>query len=318
MFRTAIPGVCALLLLASLSVSGSAAQPVVPATFRADGQMVLVPVTVTDHNGKTIEGLRAQDFTVFDDEAPQQIASFSSDDAPCSVGLVLDISGSMRYALDITKGIAQAFLTASNPEDEFLMLTVSSVPDADSKFTTQVEALAQDVQATTPGGMTALLDTVYLGLNRMRKATRPRKALLILSDGMDNQSRYSKRELMRLALETDVQVYTILVDGIPGSSGGGAPFVPSMVAKPGQQAAERQGPLTLKELSEKTGGLYFHVRNTSDGAEAGASVARALRNEYLIGYRAPDSKEAGKWHRIQVKSKVPKLHVYARSGYYSQ
>jgi Ca-activated chloride channel family protein len=280
--------------------------------------MVLIPVNVTDHDGKTLTDLQARDFSIFDDRAQQRIASFSSEDAPCSVGVVLDISGSMRVALDATKSIAQAFLKASNPDDEFLMLTVSSLPVDRSKFSSQVEALAQDIQAATPGGMTALLDTVYLGLNRMRTSSRPRKSLLILSDGMDNQSRYTKRELMRLALETDVQVYTILVDGIPGSPGGGAPFVPSMVAKPWQQAAERQGPMTLKELSEKTGGLYSHIRNSSEGAEVAASFARALRSEYVIGYRAPHSGESGKWHQVQVRSTVPKSRIYARSGYYAQ
>jgi Ca-activated chloride channel homolog len=225
----------------------------------------------------------------------------------------------MRYALATTKRIAEVFLKASNPEDEFLMLTVSSVPDGDSKFTTETEALAQNVQATAPGGMTALLDTVYLGLNRMRKATRPRRALLILSDGMDNQSRYSKRELMRLALESDVQVYTILVDGLSGSSSSSAaPYVPSMVAKPWQRAAEREGPLTLQELAEKTGGLYFHARNDAEGADAAARAARALRNEYVIGYHPPSSGPTGKWHRVQVKSSVPKARIFARSGYYAQ
>ncbi len=318
MFGFTIPRLCGVALVCAVFVTDLQAQRLLPTTFQSNSAMVLIPVNITDRDGKTIQGLRAEDFTVFDEQAPQQIASFSSEDAPCSVGLVLDISGSMRYALTTTKRIADVFLKASNPEDEFLMLTVSSVPDADSRFTTETEALAQDVQATTPGGMTALLDTVYLGLNRMRKATRPRRALLILSDGMDNQSRYSKRELMRLALETDVQVYTILVDGLTGASAGPGPFVPSMAAKPWQQASEREGPQTLKELSEKTGGLYFHVRNDAEGAEAAARAARALRNEYIIGYRAPNSGASGKWHRVQIKSTVPKARIFARSGYYAQ
>jgi Ca-activated chloride channel homolog len=318
MFGFTIPRLCGVTFACAVFLPGLQAQRLVPAAFQINSAMVLIPVNITDGDGKTLQGLRAQDFTIFDEKAPQQIASFSSEDAPCSVGLVFDTSGSMRYALSTTKRIAEVFLKASNPEDEFLMLTVSSVPEADSRFTTESEALAQDVQATRAGGMTALLDTVYLGLNRLHKATRPRRALLILSDGMDNQSRYSKRELMRLAFESDVQVYTILVDGIPGSSGGAALLVPSMVAKPGQQAAERQGPQTLQELSEKTGGLYLRVRNDAEGAEAATRFARTLRNEYIIGYRAPNSGPSGKWHRVQVKSKVPKARIFARSGYYAQ
>lgn len=318
MLGLTIPRLCGVAFACAVFVTDLAAQRLLPTTFQSNSAMVLIPVNITDRDGKTIQGLRAENFTVFDEQAPQQIASFSAEDAPCSVGLVLDISGSMRYALSTTKRIADGFLKASNPEDEFLMLTVSSIPDADSGFTTEAEALAQDVQATRAGGMTALLDTVYLGLNRMRKATRPRRALVILSDGMDNQSRYSKRELLRLALESDVQVYTILVDGIGGFSAGAGPYVPSMVAKPWQQAAQREGPDALKELSEKTGGLFFHVRSDAEGAEAAARTARALRNEYIIGYRAPNSASSGKWHRVQVKSTVPKARIFARSGYYAQ
>ena len=97
-----------------------------PAAFRSDTHMVLVPVTVTDHNGKTIEGLRAKNFNILEDQVPQPIVSFTAEDAPCSVGLVLDISGSMRNSLDAAKGVAQAFFEAANPQDEFLLLTVST------------------------------------------------------------------------------------------------------------------------------------------------------------------------------------------------
>ncbi len=166
--------------------------------------------------------------------------------------------------------------------------------------------------------MTALIDTVYLGLNRMRKAKHPRRALLILSDGMDNYSRYSKGELMRVALEADVQIYTIIVgDGSGGSSTGGIPFRPSLIGKPIDQVRERQGPLLLEELSDKTGGLHFHARSDTEAKEAAIKAGRALRNEYVIGYQPPSSGATGKWHQVRVKSNVPKVNVYARNGYYA-
>jgi Ca-activated chloride channel homolog len=289
-----------------------------PAAFRTSAQMVLVPVTVTGHNGKTIEGLRAKDFSIFEDRVAQQIVSFTAEDAPCSVGLILDISGSMRNALDSAKGVAHSFLETANPEDEFLLLTVSSQPDAVSNFTTDVANLEGSIERTSPGGMTALIDTVYLGLNQMRKAHQPRRALLILSDGMDNYSRYSKGELMRVALEADVQIYAIIVGGgSGGASSGGAPFRPSLAAKPIDQAREREGPNTLEELSEKTGGLYFHARNSTEAKEAAIKAGRALRNQYVIGYQPPSSAATGKWHEVRVKSSVPKAHIYARNGYYA-
>jgi Ca-activated chloride channel family protein len=289
-----------------------------PAAFRTNAQMVLVPVTVTDHDGKTLEGLRAENFKVLEDQSPQQIVSFTAEDAPSSVGLVLDVSGSMRNALDTAKGVSHAFLQTANPEDEFLLLTVSTQPEAVSGFTTDIADLEEGIGRTSPGGMTALIDTVYLGLNSMRKARQPRRGLLILSDGMDNYSRYSKGELMRAALEADVQIYTIIVgNGSGGSSTGGAPFRPSLIAKPIDQAREHEGPNMLEELSEKTGGLYFRAQSDIEAREAAIKAGRALRNQYVIGYQPPTSGAPGKWHQIRVKSNLPKVNVYARNGYYS-
>jgi Ca-activated chloride channel family protein len=319
MFLPAALRFCCLALLLLLPWHELDAQSAArPAAFRTSAQMVLVPVTVTDHNGKTMEGLRAENFKVVEDESPQQIVSFTAEDAPCSVGLVLDVSGSMRNALGTAKGVAHSFLETANPQDEFLLLTVSTQPEAVSGFTTDIADLEESIGRTSPGGMTALIDTVYLGLNSMRKAKQPRRGLLILSDGMDNYSRYSKGELMRAALEADVQIYTIIVgNGSGGGSTGGAPFRPSLIAKPIDQAREHEGPNMLEELSEKTGGLHFRAQSDTQAKEAAIKAGRALRNEYVIGYQPPSSGATGKWHRIRVKSNVPKVNVYARNGYYS-
>jgi Ca-activated chloride channel family protein len=280
--------------------------------------MVLVPVTVTDRGGKTLDGLQAENFEILDDHMRQEIVSFASDDAPCSVGLVLDISGSMRDTLGIAKNVTHTFFEAANPGDEFFLLTVSTQPDTVSGFSADTVSLEKTIESTRPAGMTALIDTVYLGLSRMRGAKRPRRALLILSDGMDNHSRYSKSELLRVALEADVQVYTIIVGTAGGdASGSGGLFRPSMAAKPWDQAHERQGPDLLEELSEKTGGLHFRVHDAAEAANAAGKAGRALRNEYVIGYQSPAPRDQGKWHRIRVKADVPHASVYARSGYFA-
>jgi len=289
-----------------------------PASFRANTQMVLVPVTVTDRYGKSIEGLQAKDFDILEDQISQRIISFGYEDAPCSVGLVLDVSGSMRNALSSAKGVAHSFFQTANPEDEFMLLTVSTQPEATSGFTSDVADLEESIGRTRPNGMTALIDTVYLGLNRMRKARHPRRALLILSDGMDNYSRYAKSELLRVALEADIQIYTIIFDnGIAGASTSGVPFRPAMIAKPGAQGEAHEGSHLLEELSEKTGGLHFHAQNDTEANEAAIRAGRALRNEYVIGYQPSNSGATGKWHRIRVKTNVPKVNVYARNGYYA-
>jgi VWFA-related protein len=135
---------------------------------------------------------------------------------------------------------------------------------------------------------------------------------------MDNHSRYSKSELLRVALEADVQIYTVIVDNGAGNSAtNGVPYVPSMARKPWQQAADRQGPNLLEELADKTGGLHFHAANGDRVKEAMARAGQALRNQYLIGYQPADSGLSGKWHRIHVKTTVPKVHIHARSGYYT-
>lgn len=301
-----------------LAIGVAAAQAPGKPTFRTSAQLVLVPVTVTDRNGKTIDGLRADEFSVFEDQKSQKILSFSVDDAPSSVGLVFDISGSMQPAVSQSKQIAHAFFGAANSDDEFLLLTVSSQPAAITGFTTDAEALEESISFAQPGGQTALIDTVYLGLSRMKQAEWPRRALLIISDGKDNHSRYSERDLMRFALEANVQVYTIIMDtGAGGLSSSSAPYRPSLVAKPWDQAREQQGPEMLEKLSDRTGGLHFRVRSDDEAKEAVAKISRALRDEYVIGYQPAKSGESGKWHRIRVKLNASGTHVYARKGYYS-
>lgn len=278
--------------------------------------MVLVPFTVIDDRGQTIHGLRAPNFTVFDDRIPQPIASFAAEDAPCSVGLVLDVSGSMRNALATAKSVTHAFFKTSNPDDDYLLLTVSTQPNGRS-FSGNTEELEHLIDSTTSGGLTALFDTVYLGFARMQDAKHPRRALLVLSDGIDNHSQRSNRDLMRAALEASVQVYTILIEGSDGVSTSTIPSRPVMLQKPWEQLAGRQGPQNLKELAEKTGGLTFHVRGQEQAAQAASRISRALRNEYVIGYYPTVSATGRKWHEIRVKSNVPKTYVSARGGYYS-
>jgi Ca-activated chloride channel homolog len=309
----------ACLVLALLVIGEAGAQQISRSvTFRADARMVLVPLTVADHYGKTILGLHAKDFSIFDDGNLQPIVSFGAEDAPCSAGLVLDISGSMQTSLGIVKQSARDFVKTANPDDEFLLLTASTLPAAGPEFTSDAAALEDKIAFTRSGGLTALIDTLYLGLTRMREAGRPRRALIVLSDGIDNHSRYSRGELLQVALEADVQIYAIIIDHSANTGTGNAiPYRMSMVRKPGDEGANRQGPDLLEELANKTGGLYFHARNDAQAKEGMMKTGEALRNEYVIGYQAPNSGSSGKWHPIRVKTTVPKVTVHARSGYYA-
>ena len=229
------------------------------------------------------------------------------------------ISGSMRDALQTAKDVTSAFFKTANPEDEFLLLRVSTQPDAMPAFTRDVAALEHDIQAMKPGGLTALIDTIHLGLGSMRKARYPRRAMIILSDGLDNHSRYSASKLMREAIEADVQIYSIILDSsLTGGTAATIPFRPSMIKKPGDHAQENQWPRFLEDMAKKTGGLHFHIRNKSEATQAATKSGVAIRNEYVIGFRPSESDATGKWHRIHVKLRIPDATVYAREGYYSR
>ncbi len=307
-FRTALP---LLAVLGGMGLGRIEAQ-----NFRVNSRLVLVPATVTDNYGKSIVGLRARDFTIFDDQKPQQIVSFFNEDAPCSVGLVLDSSGSMRNAFGIAREGAQALVRLANPADEFLLLTVSTQPGIGPGFSSDPAGVIETIAYSKPAGMTALIDTVYAGLNQMRNARNPQRALVILSDGMENHSQYSRNQLLRAALEANVQIYAVVLPTTPGGvAGNGAPFRPSMIAKPGDRGPQIEGPELLEALAEKTGGLHFRAHNQSDATQAIAKIGEALRNEYVLGFTPAEAGAPGKAHRIRVTTSVPKVYVHARSSY---
>ncbi len=275
------------------------------ARFKADSHLVLVPVTVTNHRGATLSGLTPEAFTVFDDRLPQLILSFNEQDIPYSVGVIFDVSGSMKDKLPQAKAALRSFLKDANHGDEALLMSVSDGPSVRTRFTHDFGTVLEASSFSRAGGNTALVDTIYLGLTQMRRARNVRKALLVISDGIDNQSRYTARELMSAAVEADVQIYTLAI-GEPNGT------------RKGIELLERARGLSfLSDLSEKTGGLHFVVLNASEMRDAARQISRALRNQYVLGYRPASPGASGKWHAIQVKLHLPDTRVYARQGYYS-
>jgi Ca-activated chloride channel family protein len=271
--------------------------------IRADSRLVLVPVSVTDRRGATVNGLDRSNFTVFEDKAPQPIAAFCAEDAATSVGLIFDTSGSMRDKLGVAKTALRTFAGNANSADEAFLFTVSTRPDVSSAFTSDLGALVERAHLLTASGDTALIDTIYAGLERMRSASNPRRALLILSDGMDNHSRKSRSELMRLAMETDVQIYAIRVDSRVRTK------------KAIEQQEEQRGLAFLQDLAENTGGLHFTISDWEDADRVVAKAVLSMRNQYLLAYYPAQPVQPGKWHRISVKLNVTHTNVYARSGY---
>jgi len=295
------------LSLAARSTKGWEGAAQTPAhIIRADVNLVLVPTVVTDRKGATVIGLTRNNFTVLDNKVPQAISSLSSQDVPCSIGIVLDLSGSMRTKLEAATAAVRAFLATANPDDEIFVFTVGSRPRTLSDFTSDFATLQNRIAGATAGGDTALLDTVYMGLGRLRSARNGRGALLVVSDGMDNNSRYSKPELLRLVEESDVQIYTIGIADSPAWK------------KAIELTEQSRGLALLSDLAERSGGVSFRAVTTDDLAPAAVKIGRAIRDEYVIAYARPGVGNSGKWRSIQVKVTPPDLRAYSRRGYYAE
>jgi Ca-activated chloride channel family protein len=271
--------------------------------FRSNSSLVLVPTTVVDRRGAIVNGLSSVAFTLTEDGVQQQIRSFSEEDVPVSLGVVLDLSGSMQTVLADAKNSLRSLMQDANPADEAFLNTVSTRPRAAAGFTQDFGEILSRVALEGAGGNTALVDTVYQSLQELRSGVHARKALLVISDGMDNHSRYSKAELMELAMESDAQIYTMAV----GSDA--LRYAKAMV-----QMEEKRGLLFLDELATKTGGLSFVVHDQKEIAEAAAKIGRALRNQYTLGF-VPTTGRVSQWRRIRVSVAGSGMKAYTRTGY---
>ncbi len=275
--------------------------------IRVDKTLVLINVTVTDPLNRFVTGLDRDHFKLFEDKVEQDVAHFASEDAPLSVGLVFDASGSMGSKLQKSRQAAAQFFRTANPEDEFFLIQFNDRPEMVSGFTTNTEEIQNRLTFTQAKGRTALLDGVYLALNQMKKARNPRKAILIISDGGDNSSRYTESEIKNLVREADVQVYAI---GI---------FEP--ISSRGRTAEELSGPGLLTEISEQTGGRHFPVENLNELPDVAAKIGIELRNQYVLGYTPSNQEKDGKYRKVQIKLVQPKglppLRAFWRLGYYA-
>jgi len=177
--------------------------------IKASADLVLVPVTITDDRHRPIVGLDQQNFQIFENKKPQAIKNFSSEDAPVSIGILVDSSGSMSYKLDRAREAVEQFCDAANPQDEFFMITFADMPRMTTGFTDRPQDIEHDLLTLRSKGETALLDAIYLGVRKMRRARYARKALLIISDGGDNHSRFTEHDVKAAIRESDVTIYSV-------------------------------------------------------------------------------------------------------------
>lgn len=275
--------------------------------IRVDSTLVLIPVSVMDPMNRSVTGLEKEHFRVYEDKVEQEVAQFSSEDSPITVGVVFDASGSMGAKLQKSRQAVAQFFKTANPEDEFFLIQFNDRPQLVVPLTSSTEEIQSQLTFTNAKGRTALLDGVYMAMKQMRKARNPRKAILVLSDGGDNSSRYTESEVRNAVREADVQIYAIgIFEGMSGR---------------GRTPEELSGPGLLQELAEQTGGRHFPVENLNELPDVAAKIGIELRNHYVLGYTPKNQERDGKYRRVKVAIKqppgLPPLRPFFRLGYYA-
>lgn len=276
-----------------------------PASLRVSVDLVLIPVTVTDVLNHPQTNLNSENFAVYDGDELRQIGYFSVEDSPISVGLLLDVSRSMAEKIDTERAAVEQFFRNANPEDDYFVITFNNQPHVLSDVTRSTNSIETELGLIKPGGSTALLDAVYLGVSKLRNAKYSRRALVIISDGGDNASRYKLHEIKSIIAESDVMVYAI---GLFGTS----PF---------KTFEEAMGRRWLSTMTDVTGGRTETISNLEKLPEECAILSRELRSQYVLGYKPREVAPDGKWHKIKVVVESPSganpFRSYYRQGYFA-
>jgi Ca-activated chloride channel family protein len=264
--------------------------------------MTLVPVTVLDSRGKNVTGLSRQNFRVLDGPNARPIVAFGQQDAPIAVGLVFDCSRSMVEKFQIARSAPAELYRQLNPDDQSLLVTIASRAELRTGITSNFGDIQDALMFTHPEGTTSLIDGVVMALSELKKSSLPRKALVVVSDGGDNNSRYTLAELASRAAEADIQIFSVGLFGDPRSR------------------EEADGPALLVKLAAVTGGVAHNIQNVSELRQAMSRIGIILHNQYVLGYYPPDDAQTGKFRKITVQLLVPKglprLQIFARSGYF--
>ncbi|PYS50759.1 MAG: VWA domain-containing protein [Acidobacteria bacterium] len=272
----------------------------------ANTDLVTFTVTVTDSYGRYVSGLDKKAFKIFDDKEEQEIQYFSDDDAPVSVGIIFDVSGSMGgEKIRKAREALSRFIQTSHDSDEYFLIAFNSRAQLLLDKTRDGDAVLNKLTFVDTKGNTALYDACYLGVEKVTRGAHQKRALLLISDGQDNNSRYTFNNVRRMLKESDVVVYSIGILGgnDPGSSLG------------------MEGQSILDELSAVSGGKAFFPNTGAEMDELFERIALELRHQYSIGYKPKDFKPDGRWHKLKVKVTpprgLPRLFARSRDGYYA-
>jgi Ca-activated chloride channel homolog len=270
-----------------------------------DTELVTLSVTVTDPYNRLVTGLDKQHFEVYENKVKQNIEYFHDEDVPVSLGIVFDVSGSMKGKIDRSKEALKAFIQTSHDNDDFFLIAFNQRANLLAEFT-DGGTMQGKLTLVEPKGQTAIYDAAYLGIEKVKQGHHTKRALLLISDGQDNSSRYTYGELKKLLKEANVQIYCIGIVEMGGGAGG---------------TLDLQGQSILEEIAQVTGGKAFFPRSAPELEDATTRIALELRHQYSIGYTPTNVQRDGQWHRIKVKviapRGLPNLNVRAKEGYYA-
>ena len=290
----------AVLTCGSSGLFGQNAQKPKPPVFRVGVETVFVKVSVNDPLNRYVTGLEKEHFRVYEDKVEQSVIHFSQEAAPVTVGIIFDVSGSMKTNNNIQKArnAIIRFLEQGNAEDEYFLVTFNERTTLVQNFTRHSATVRNEVAFKQAGGRTAMYDAVYLGLDQIKGATNEKKALILITDGEDNSSRYSIAEVRDFAKESDTQIYAV-----------------------GEQGELGYGRSLIQNLVGLTGGRAFFPNNFNELDYYIDLIHAELRHQYVLGYNPTNGTHDGKWRKIQVKLEpppgLPKLFVRAKEGYFA-
>jgi Ca-activated chloride channel family protein len=271
-----------------------------PHGINVNVDLVLATVTVTLRDGRFVTGLEKENFKLFEDKVPQEIIHFSSEDIPLSVGIILDVSGSMKDKLKTAVEAAITFMKGGSPDDEYFLVEFADKPTDTTDFTNDIAKIQSRFMFSKAKGRTALYDAVYMGLSKLERGNNAKRALLLITDGEDNRSRYTFSNVREFVKEQDVQMYAI------GITNGWS------------DAASEQGRALLRDLAAISGGNSFFPSSVYNLEEICRNIAKELKYQYVLGYQSTNKAKDGEWRKIKVTAELPnnKLTVRAKQGYY--
>jgi Ca-activated chloride channel family protein len=302
--RSLIATLCLALMCTAVTRAQEPSSKTKNQTIKVDVDLVLVDATVSDPLGRMVTGLNRENFQLWEDKTEQGIEYFSDEDTALSIGLIFDATGSMSDKLSTARDAAVTFLKTGNPEDEYFLVTFSQEPRLAEGFTSDISRIQNRLLFTPAKGLTPLFDAVYMGLDEMKRAGNKRKALLLITDGEDNHSRYSFSNIKEFVKEQDVQIFAI---GIVNSNG--------------ELALGKTGRQIIEDLVGVTGGRAFFPDSVYELEDICTKIAVELQNQYVLGYHSTNEAKDGKWRKIRLKVSPPKgisgLSVRGKSGYYA-